>query len=99
MNLGGMYSYRPFFRKLRRFNAKTELIKILSACKIEMNAFGDNCWIGGSVTICGGVTIGEGSVVTRDIPANSLTVGNPCKVIRQITDDDSFEAHPEWFAE
>ena len=51
---------------------------------------GDNCWIGGNVTICGGVTIGDGcvigagSVVTRDIPANTLAAGNPCKVIREI---------------
>ena len=50
----------------------------------------NNCWIGGNVTICGGVTIGDGcvigagSVVTRDIPANTLAAGNPCKVIREI---------------
>lgn len=58
---------------------------------------GNECWIAGSVTICGGVTVGEncvigaGSVVTRDIPANSLAAGNPCRVIREITDDDSIE--------
>ena len=51
---------------------------------------GSNCWICGNVTVCGGVTIGEGSVigagsiVTRDIPANVLAAGNPCRVIRQI---------------
>lgn len=51
---------------------------------------GDNCWLGGNVTICGGVNIGEGcvigagSVVTRDIPANSLAAGNPCRVIREV---------------
>ena len=45
-------------------------------------------------TICGGVTIGEGSVigagsvVTRSVPKNSLAVGNPCKVVREITDKD-----------
>lgn len=55
---------------------------------------GDNCWFGGNVTVCGGVTIGEGcvigagSVVTRDIPANSLAAGNPCRVIRKITEAD-----------
>ncbi len=65
----------------------------------------DNCWIGGSVTVCAGVTIGEGcvigagSVVTRDIPPNSLAVGNPCRVLRQITEADSLAAHAEWFAE
>lgn len=56
---------------------------------------GDGCWIASDVKICGGVTIGEGcvigagSVVTRDIPAYSLAVGNPCRVIRQITENDS----------
>ncbi len=54
----------------------------------------DNVWIGGSVTILGGVTIGEGavigagSVVTRDIPARTIAVGNPCRVLREITDAD-----------
>lgn len=54
----------------------------------------ENCWIAGNVTICGGVTIGSGcvigagSVVTRDIPPNSLAVGNPCKVIRTLSDED-----------
>lgn len=50
----------------------------------------DGCWIGGGVVILPGVTIGEGSVigagsvVTKNIPAKSLAVGNPCKVIRKI---------------
>ena len=58
---------------------------------------GDNCWIAANVVITGGVTIGEGcvigagSVVTRDIPANSLASGNPCKVIRVITETDSIK--------
>nr|WP_284676581.1 sugar O-acetyltransferase [Vibrio sinus] len=51
---------------------------------------GDNVWLGGGVIVCPGVTIGEnsvigaGSVVTKDIPANVLAVGNPCKIIKQI---------------
>lgn len=55
---------------------------------------GDNCWIGGNVTICPGVTIGEnsvigaGSVVTKDIPANCVAVGNPCRVVREINEND-----------
>lgn len=54
----------------------------------------DNCWIGAGVMINPGVTIGEnsvigsGSVVTRDIPANSVAVGNPCRVVREINADD-----------
>lgn len=54
----------------------------------------DNVWIGENVTICPGVTIGEnsvigaGSVVVKDIPANCIAVGNPCKVLRQISAHD-----------
>ncbi|TQL64245.1 sugar O-acetyltransferase [Rarobacter faecitabidus] len=50
----------------------------------------DNVWLGGGVIVCPGVTIGEnsvvgaGSVVTRDIPANVVAVGNPARVIRSI---------------
>ncbi|TKC12217.1 sugar O-acetyltransferase [Pedobacter polaris] len=55
---------------------------------------GDNVWIGGNVVINAGikignnVVIGSGSVVTKDIPDNTLAVGNPCKVIREITEED-----------
>ena len=55
---------------------------------------GNDCWIASNVVICAGVTIGDncvigaGSVVTRDIPSNSLAAGNPCKVIREITAED-----------
>jgi maltose O-acetyltransferase len=50
----------------------------------------DNVWLGGGAIVCPGVTIGEnsvigaGAVVTRDIPANSLAVGNPARVVRSI---------------
>jgi len=55
---------------------------------------GDNVWIGGNTVICPGVhigsncVIGAGSVVTKDIPDWSLAAGNPCRVIRQITEED-----------
>lgn len=51
---------------------------------------GENCWIAGNVTILPNVTIGDntiigaGSVVTKDIPANVIAVGNPCRVIKKI---------------
>ncbi len=57
-------------------------------------SIGDNVWIGGSVVINPGVTIGantvigSGSVVTKSIPENVIAAGNPCKVIREITDED-----------
>lgn len=62
---------------------------------------GSDCWIAGNVVVIGGVTIGDGcvigagSVVTRDIPPNSLAVGNPCRVIRKITEKDKLENFPE----
>lgn len=55
---------------------------------------GDNVWVGGSVVINPGVhignnvVIGSGSVVTKDIPDNMIAAGNPCKVIREITEED-----------
>lgn len=55
---------------------------------------GDNVWIGGSCVVLPGVRIGDncvigaGSVVTRDIPDNVLAAGNPCKVIRPISEED-----------
>lgn len=55
---------------------------------------GDNVWIGGNTVICPGVhigsntVIGAGSVVTKDIPDYSIAAGNPCRVIRSITDAD-----------
>lgn len=57
-------------------------------------AIKDSVWIGENVTICPGVTIGEnnvigaGSVVTKDIPANCIAVGNPCRVLREIGEKD-----------
>lgn len=56
---------------------------------------GDNVWIGGNVIVLPGVTIGEnsvigaGSVVTKDIPANVVAFGSPCKVYREINERDT----------
>lgn len=55
---------------------------------------GDNVWIGGNTVINPGVhigsnvVIGSGSVVTKDIPDNAIAVGNPCRVLRYLTEED-----------
>ncbi|MCI8416889.1 MAG: sugar O-acetyltransferase [Lachnospiraceae bacterium] len=57
---------------------------------------GDNVWIGGSSVVVPGVTIGSnvvigaGSVVTKDIPDWTLAAGNPCRVLRRITEKDQY---------
>ena len=58
---------------------------------------GENVWLGANVTVVGGVSIGDGSVigagsvVTKDILAGVIAAGSPCKVIREITEDDLLE--------
>ncbi len=55
---------------------------------------GRNCWIGTGAVILPGITVGDntvigtGSVVTKDLPANVVAVGNPCRVLRPINDRD-----------
>lgn len=55
---------------------------------------GKNCWLGAGVIVLPGITIGDGSVigagsvVTKDIPAGVIAVGNPCRVLREINDHD-----------
>lgn len=55
---------------------------------------GNSVWIGGNVVVNPGITIGDnvvigsGSVVTKDIPSNVFAAGNPCKVIKELTDED-----------
>ena len=56
---------------------------------------GDNVWIGANSVVLPGVTIGEnsvigaGSIVTKDIPANVVAVGNPCRVLREVGQHDN----------
>ena len=55
---------------------------------------GNDVWIGANAVVCGGVTIGDrsvigaGSVVNREIPSGVVAAGNPCRVIREITEED-----------
>ena len=74
-------------------------------CWAKPVAIGHDCWFGANVVVCPGVTVGEncvigaGSVVTRDIPANSFAAGNPCRVIREIGEADSMKYKPEILAD
>ena len=68
--------------------------RIKGGCSGKPVRIGKNVWLGGDVKILAGVTIGDntiigaGSVVPKDIPENVIAVGNPCKVLREITEAD-----------
>ncbi len=70
-------------------------------CYAEPVRIGNRVWLGAGVTVCPGVTIGDncvigaGSVVTKDIPANSIAVGSPARVIRTLSEADSVRNKPE----
>ncbi len=74
-------------------------------CYAKPVKIGNDCWFGANVTVCPGVTIGDncvigaGSVVTKDIPSNVVAVGNPCRVLRVISEKDSMENFPEILAD
>jgi maltose O-acetyltransferase len=74
-------------------------------CYAKPVHIGNDCWLGANVVVCPGVTIGNncvigaGSVVVRDIPPDSFAAGNPCKVIRRITEQDSMIHKPEILGE
>lgn len=66
----------------------------LGGCIAKPISIGNWCWLAANVTVLPGVTIGDdviigaGSVVTHDIPSNVIAVGNPCHVLREITEAD-----------
>ncbi len=94
-----MHPLLPSERNVRR-RENGELYDLEYAKPITIE---DDCWIAANVVVCGGVTIGRGcvigagSVVTRDIPAGSLAAGDPCRVIRAITEADSVGSKRELF--
>lgn len=69
--------------------AQTNEVQLADLHKAHKHRLG-GCWIGANVVVLPGVTIGDGtvigagSVVTKDIPANVVAVGNPCRVIKRI---------------
>lgn len=74
-------------------------------CYARPVTIGNDCWFGANVVVCSGVTVGDncvigaGSVITKDIPANSFAAGVPCRVIRPITEADSMKYKPEILAD
>ena len=74
-------------------------------CYAKPVNIGNNCWLGANVVVCSGVTIGDGcvigagSVVVKDIPPHVFAAGNPCKVIRELTDNDSMRHKPDIIAD
>lgn len=91
----------PDERRLMR-NAQGEPTRFCYAKPVHV---GNDVWLGANVTICGGVTIGDGcvigagAVVTKDIPPMSFAAGNPCRVIRPITQEDSMVNKPDVMAD
>lgn len=78
-----------------RYQMKNEKGEITTLCYAKPVSIGKNCWFGANVVVCPGVNVGDncvvgaGSVVIKNIPANSFAAGNPCRVIRAITNADS----------
>ena len=74
-------------------------------CWARPVTIGSDCWFGANVVICPGVTIGDGcvigagSVVVKDIPPMSFAAGNPCRVIRTLTEADSMRHRPDILAD
>ena len=70
-------------------------------CYAKPVVIGNDCWLGANVVACPGVTIGEncvigaGRVVVKDIPANHVAAGNPCRILREITEADSMIHKPD----
>ena len=74
-------------------------------CYAKPVHIGSDVWLGANVVVCPGVTIGDGcvigagAVVTRDVPPRTFAAGNPCRVIREITEQDSMAHKPEILAD
>ena len=74
-------------------------------CYAKPVKIGNDCWFGANVVVCPGVTVGDncvigaGSVITKDIPSCSFAAGNPCRVIRELSETDSMIHKPDILAD
>lgn len=82
----------PEYRKMMRISDYNSEMRLWRHSSNAPVIIGENCWIGSNVRICKGVTIGDNavvaacSVVTKDVPANSIVAGNPAKIVRTNID-------------
>ena len=85
-----------FFGPAVQIYTATHPLEAIERRSVEFSkpvSIGNDCWIGGNAVICPGVKIGNGcvigagAIVTKDIPNNSLAVGNPAKVIRKLNEE------------
>ena len=92
VNIGSRTLFGPnvqIYTATHPINYKERASGLESAKPISI---GEDVWVGGSAVICPGVSIGDrsiigaGSVVTRDVPADVIAAGNPCKIIRHLKD-------------
>ena len=101
-NCSIMTPLHPFISDERKMRVKEDgtLYDLEYAAPIIIE---DGCWLASNVIVCGGVTIGKGSVigagsvVTRNISSGVFAAGNPCRVIREITSEDSIELKKDLF--
>ena len=84
----------PSFRCDYGFNIHTHGLTVINYNCVIPVTIGRDVWIGANSTVCGGVSIGDGtiigagSVVTKDIPSGVIAAGNPCRVLRKVTEED-----------
>lgn len=90
VHIGDDVLFAPYVQVYTAYHPTDPTVRLAGRELAAPIRIGHNVWIGGGVIICPGVTIGDnttigaGSVVTKDIPANTIAVGNPCRVVRSV---------------
>lgn len=94
----------PYLPDERR-NIRNKEGEPIHVCYAKPVRIGNDCWLGANVVVCPGVTIGNncvigaGSVVTKDIPDNTIAVGNPCRPLRTLGERDGLKNKAELFGD